>query len=583
MQRVIELLIKDSVIDERKLEFFIKKYGEERVTIENLIKVKIINIIEMEESLIRELRLHSIELEDLDAIQGIDTIRLLKRIAKNLDIEYVDINDISLDKKLIERLPLKQLMRYNALPLFEDDQLRVTVAFANPSDFEAKGAIERFFRGKIMVVAIAKEQMIKRELMKLKTSEEVESFSEDIKHDLTEGSADVAAAEDSQDSSAVLKLIETVLATAIDAKASDIHIEATEENCIVRYRVDGMLQEYFILEKIIFGPLASRMKLLSNLDIAEKRKPQDGRFTHIVGGHVFDFRVSTLPTMFGESIVLRILDKSKALVKLEDAGMNSKAYQKFKKGIKSPYGIMLVTGPTGSGKTTTLYGALNAIIDVRDKIITVEDPVEYQMGGIQQVQVSAKTGLSFAAALRSILRQDPDKIMIGEIRDQETLRIAIEAALTGHLVLSTLHTNDAISAISRMQDMGIEDYLLAGAVVGIQGQRLVRKVCPTCKEVEQDVDPDNLKDLAKYLPKNPVFYKGKGCAVCNNSGYSGREMICEVLLISEELSTMIANGATKDEMRRQAMKDGFSNMLQDGVSKALAGKTSLEEVLRVAR
>jgi len=287
--------------------------------------------------------------------------------------------------------------------------------------------------------------------------------------------------------------------------------------------------------------------------------------------------------MFGESIVMRILDKSKALVKLEDAGMNAEAYKKFTKGIKSPYGIMLVTGPTGSGKTTTLYGALNAIIDVRDKIITVEDPVEYQMAGIQQVQVSSKTGLTFAAALRSILRQDPDKIMIGEIRDQETLRIAIEAALTGHLVLSTLHTNDAISAISRMQDMGIEDYLLAGAVIGIQGQRLVRKVCNTCKEVEEDVDPDNLKDIAKYLPKNPVFYKGKGCAVCNNSGYAGREMICEVLLISEELSTMIANGATKDEMRTQAVKEGFLNMLQDGVSKALQGKTSLEEVLRVAR
>ena len=290
-----------------------------------------------------------------------------------------------------------------------------------------------------------------------------------------------------------------------------------------------------------------------------------------------------MPTLFGESIVLRILDKSKALVKLEDAGMNSTAYQKFKQGIKSPYGIMLVTGPTGSGKTTTLYGALNAIIDVKDKIITVEDPVEYQMGGIQQVQVSAKTGLTFAAALRSILRQDPDKIMIGEIRDQETLRIAIEAALTGHLVLSTLHTNDAISAISRMQDMGIEDYLLGGAVVGIQGQRLVRKICEICKEKEEEIHKDNLKALAKYLPANPVFYKGKGCAVCNNTGYRGREMICEVLLISEKISTMIANGASKEEIRIQATKEGFTNMLEDGVNKALQGKTSLEEVLRVAR
>jgi len=580
MQRVIDILIEEGVIDQRKLDIFIKKYGEKRVNIENLIKVKIINIAQMEEALIKELRMHTLELDDLEPIAGIDTTRLLKRIATNLDIEYIDINNIDIDYKLVERLPLKQLLRYSALPLYIEDS-KVTVAFANPYDFEAKGAIERFFHGKIMEVAIAKPKMIQRELLKLKTNEEVEAFSEDIKHDLTDGAVEIA--DESKESPAVLKLIETILKTAIDNKTSDIHIEATEHNCIVRYRIDGMLQEFFKLEKVIFGPLASRTKLLSNLDIAEKRKPQDGRFTKIINGNVYDFRVSTLPTLFGESIVMRILDKSKALVKLEDAGMNADAYKKFTKGIKSPYGIMLVTGPTGSGKTTTLYGALNAIIDVKDKIITVEDPVEYQMEGIQQVQVSPNTGLTFAAALRSILRQDPDKIMIGEIRDQETLRIAIEAALTGHLVLSTLHTNDAISAINRMQDMGIEDYLLAGAVIGIQGQRLVRKICSVCKEEDTQVNPDNLKELSKYLPPNPKFYKGKGCAVCNNSGYAGREMISEVLLISEELSTMIANGASKEKLREQAFKEGFVTMLQDGVNKALAGKTSLEEVLRVAR
>jgi len=578
MHKIIDLLVKEKVIDEKKLELFINKYSESKLSIINLVKVRIIQEEAMEDVLIKALRLHTIQMEDLDAIQGIDTTALLKRQAKDANVEYVEINDIKIDYKLLKRLPLKQLLRYNALPLYVEDST-VVVAFENPNDFEAKGAIERFFHGKIMEVVLAKGQMIKRELLKIQTTDEVEEFSIDIKHDLTEGSNEVS---DSNDSSAVLKLIETVLSTAIDAFSSDIHIEATEHHCIVRYRIDGMLQEYFKLEKIIFGPLSSRMKLLSNLDIAEKRKPQDGRFTHTVKGHVFDFRVSTLPTLFGESIVLRILDKSKALVKLEDAGMNATAYQKFKQGIKSPYGIMLVTGPTGSGKTTTLYGALNAIIDVKDKIITVEDPVEYQMDGIQQVQVSAKTGLSFAAALRSILRQDPDKIMIGEIRDQETLRIAIEAALTGHLVLSTLHTNDSISAISRMQDMGIEDYLLGGAVVGIQGQRLVRKICEICKE-EEHVHTDNLKDLVQYLPKNPKFYKGKGCAVCNNTGYRGREMICEVLLISEKLSTMIANGATKEDIRVEAIKEGFTNMLQDGVSKALQGKTSLEEVLRVAR
>jgi len=580
LRRILDILIQKGVIDEAKLELFIKKFGESRVTIENLIKVKILNPIKMEEALIEELRLHSIELDDLEGVAGIDTVRILKRIANQLGIEYIDINSVEIDYKLLERLPLKQLLKYNALPLYMEEDMTVTVAFENPNDFEARGAIERFFHGKIMKVAIAKGNMIRKELQRLKTNEEVEEYSKDIKHDLTDGASEI---QDENESPAVLKLIDTILKTAIDSKASDIHIEATEHNCIVRYRIDGMLQEFFKLEKIIFGPLDSRMKLLSNLDIAEKRKPQDGRFTKIINEKVYDFRVSTLPTLFGESIVLRILDKSKALVKLEDAGMNPEAYKKFTKGIKSPYGIMLVTGPTGSGKTTTLYGALNAIIDVKDKIITVEDPVEYQMAGIQQVQVSPNTGLTFAAALRSILRQDPDKIMIGEIRDQETLRIAIEAALTGHLVLSTLHTNDAVSAISRMQDMGIEDYLLAGAVIGIQAQRLVRKICPACKMVDDNVNPENLKELSDYLPSNAKLYKGRGCAVCNNSGYTGREMISEVLLISEKLSTMIANGASKEQLKEQAFKEGFTTMLQDGVNKALQGKTSLEEVLRVAR
>lgn len=309
---------------------------------------------------------------------------------------------------------------------------------------------------------------------------------------------------------------------------------------------------------------------------------KDGRFTQVIKGHVFDFRVSTLPTLFGESIVLRILDKSKALVQLEDAGMNEISYKKFIKGIHAPYGIVLVTGPTGSGKTTTLYGALNEIINVKDKTITVEDPVEYQMEGIQQVQINEHAGLGFPDALRSILRQDPDKIMIGEIRDQETLRIAIQAALTGHLVLSTLHTNSAIAAIGRMLDMGIEEYLISGALVAIQGQRLIRKVCQSCKE---EVEPDKtiLEDLAGYIPKNSKFYKGKGCVVCNNSGYIGREMISEVLVVSEALSSMIANGATKEQLTEQANKEGFFTMFQDGIQKALQGKTTIEEVVRVAR
>ena len=577
MQKTINLLIKNEIIDEQKLEAFIEKYGAEKLSIVNLIKVRIINEEEMEKTLLQEIRMRSIDINDLEGIQGIDTTALLKRMAKELDIDYMEVKESDIDFRLVKRLPLKQLIKYNTLPLYIEDS-EVVVAFSNPADYEAKGAVERFFRGKIMKIVLVRKEIIQQVLGQLTLAEKVEEFSENIKEDLEHGGSEVK----SDDSSAVLQLIELILSTAIDNGTSDIHIEATEDYCLVRYRIDGMLQETFRMEKSIFSPLASRMKLLSNLDIAEKRKPQDGRFTHIVSGRVFDFRVSTLPTMFGESIVMRILDKSKALVQLEDAGMNPISYKKFIEGIHSPYGIVLVTGPTGSGKTTTLYGALNEIINVKDKTITVEDPVEYQMEGLQQVQINENAGLSFPAALRSILRQDPDKIMIGEIRDQETLRIAIQAALTGHLVLSTLHTNSAIASIGRMLDMGIEDYLISGALVAIQGQRLIRKICQSCKE---EIAPDStvLEDLAAYLPQNPKFYKGKGCAVCGGSGYAGREMISEVLTVSEKISRMIANGATNEQLIEQAIKEGFFSMFQDGIQKALQGKTTIEEVVRVAR
>ena len=579
MQKIIDLLIKEDALDEKKLELFIEKYGEHRLTIANLLKVRLLHQEKLDEVLIGALKIQKIEINDLEGLQGIDTTLLLKKQAKEMGIEFIDIPSIEIDYKLIKRLPLKQLKRYKALPLFVEDD-RVTVAFENPNDFAAKGAIERFFHGKIMMVALARKEIIHQILSHLDVNEKVEEFSVDIKEDLEQGGAENSNKTD--ESPAVLKLIELILATAIEKGTSDIHIEATEENCVVRYRIDGMLQENFKMEKEIFSPLASRMKLLSNLDIAEKRKPQDGRFTQLIKGRPFDFRVSTLPTMFGESIVMRILDKTKAMIRLEDAGMNPISYEKFIKGIHSPYGIVLVTGPTGSGKTTTLYGALNEIVDPKDKVITVEDPVEYQMDSIQQVQINSNAGLTFPAALRSILRQDPDKIMIGEIRDQETLRIAIQAALTGHMVISTLHTNSSIAAIGRMLDMGIENYLISGAVVAIQAQRLVRKICQSCKE-EAKLSTTLWDDIKKYVPESSKFYVGKGCPVCNGSGYTGREMISEVLPISDKLSTMIANGATKDELEKVAIEEGFVSMFKDGLKKALDGKTTIEEIIRVAR
>jgi general secretion pathway protein E len=480
--------------------------------------------------------------------------------------------------RLFSRVPYKQLLKYNIIPIEEND-LNVLIVFDDPLDLAAQDAIQRLFPKKPIRIAISKPKQIQAHLQRLEINESIKGLVSDIRKDLSqEGNI-----EDQDDENpAVLKLIDIILKSAIFAGASDIHIEATEKSCIIRIRVDGMLRQSFTFDKDIFNPLASRMKLLSNLDIAEKRKPQDGRFSATVAKKDFDFRVSTLPTIFGESIVLRILDKSKAMIRLEDAGMSKFCYDKFSDAIKVPYGIVLVTGPTGSGKTTTLYGAINAIKDVKDKIITVEDPVEYQMSGLQQVQVRESVGLSFSDALKSILRQDPDKIMIGEIRNTETLRIAIQAALTGHLVLSTLHTNDAISSISRILDMGIEEYLVSGALVAVQAQRLVRKICTQCK-VKTTLDPVLYKEVEQYLPENPTFYKGEGCKECGHTGYSGREMISEVLMISETLARMIAKVASKEDLTKQAVEEGFMTMFEDGVHKALEGKSTIEEIFRVAR
>jgi general secretion pathway protein E len=324
------------------------------------------------------------------------------------------------------------------------------------------------------------------------------------------------------------------------------------------------------------------VKLLANLDIAEKRKPQDGRFSATIMDKHYDFRMSTLPIMTGESIVMRILDKSKVMIKLEDLGMHPENFKKFREAMDAPYGIIFVTGPTGSGKSTTLYAGMNAIKSVKRKMITVEDPVEYQMALLQQVQVNNKANLTFASALKSILRQDPDIIMIGEVRDKETLKIAIEASLTGHLVLSTLHTNDAVSAVNRIIDMGVEAYLVSGALVAIQAQRLIRKICPHCK-VKTILPDEMLNDIKDFIPKTYQFYKAKGCEKCMQTGYLGRDMVSEVLVVDENIQSMIARGISKEEILEYALNNGFVTMFEDAALRAANGKTTIEEVYRVAK
>lgn len=517
------------------------------------------------------------ELSIIDNYDYISEKKVLQKLSSELELSFLDLDSIDMDYRLTNNIPLVQLKKYTALPISQDD-MYVTIAFCDPLNIEAQEALQRVFPRKVVKIATATKKQIQSYLFKVELKDSVKGLVKKIRDELNS----ISSIEEQQEASSILLLIDVILKACIRSRASDVHIEPTEKNCVVRGRIDGKLAEIFIFEKDIYPPLASRLKLLANLDIAERRKPQDGRFSTKVGDREYDFRISTLPILYGESIVMRVLDKEKALVKLEDAGMDTLSYNKLLKGLKEPFGIILVTGPTGSGKTTTLYGALNELRNVEDKVITVEDPVEYRMNLIQQVQVNPKIGLTFGVALRSILRQDPDKIMIGEIRDQETLEIAIKAALTGHLVISTLHTNDSISAIPRMVDMGIENYLISGALVAIQAQRLVRKICTKCKVIEK-IPASIIEDLGAMLPENYVFYKGEGCKECNDTGYMGREMICEVLNITDSLSSLIAKAASKEALLKQAVDEGFIGIFENGIQKALDGITSIEEVLRVAK
>lgn len=577
MDRITTDLLKNGSIMRGQVDRLLSKGISENLILRDITLSGFMTMDRLVRFIVQQVRDGIYKLSIIDDYDYIHEKVVLEKLAQELNLMFVDLDSIDMNYNLTSKVPLAQLQKHNAIPIFQDD-MSVSVAFNDPLDIDAKEAMQRLFPKKLLKVVLATKKQISTYLYKIELKDSVKGLVKKIRDELNS----INSIEEQQEASSILLLIDVILKNCINARASDIHIEPTEKNCVVRGRVDGKLTEMFIFEKEIYPPLASRLKLLANLDIAEKRKPQDGRFSTAVGNREFDFRISTLPILYGESIVMRVLDKQKALVRLEDAGMDSVSYQKLLKGLQAPYGIILVTGPTGSGKTTTLYGALNELRNVEDKVITVEDPVEYRMNLIQQVQVNPKVGLSFADALRSILRQDPDKIMIGEIRDQETLEIAIKAALTGHMVISTLHTNDSISAIPRMADMGIEHYLISGALVAIQAQRLVRKICPNCKE-EDKLSASVLEEIDAYIPEGTKFYKGKGCKECADTGYIGREMICEVLNISEELSSLIAKGASKDLILEQAKKEGFIGIFQNGIQKAIDGVTSIEEVLKVAK
>ena len=517
-----------------------------------------------------------INIDEVCGYFALDRVGFLKYFAQHFKFEYSSLDESSIDYNLARKIPSAQLKHLGALPL-KEDEVNVYVAFRDLFDVEVQNQIANIFNRKILKVVVCDTTKLDKVLSKMELNESVSSLIAQIRQEISSTSTD-----DGGESSGILRLIETILKTAISSRASDIHIESSEKNCIVRCRIDGMLAEIFVFDKDIYPPLVSRLKMLSNLDIAEHRKPQDGRFSVQVLGRDYDFRISTLPVIHGESVVMRILDKSKAIIKLSELGMLEDNLAKFSRLTRTPYGMILVTGPTGSGKTTTLYAALNDIKSVEKKMITVEDPVEYQMDMIQQVHVNEKAGLTFASSLRSILRQDPDIVMIGEIRDQETLRIAIQAALTGHLVFSTLHTNDAISAVARVVEMGIEPYLVSGALIGVEAQRLVRKLCPHCKQ-KITLTPMQLDHIIHLIPDDFTFYAPVGCEKCSQTGYLGREMISEILPISDKISSLIAKNATKEELTNTALAEGFKDFFTDGIRRAAMGITSIPEVYRVAK
>jgi type II secretion system protein E len=411
---------------------------------------------------------------------------------------------------------------------------------------------------------------------------ETESGDEEEALESAYGFEDVEHLRDLASEAPIIKRVNQIMTTAVEEKASDIHIEPFEDRIQVRYRIDGILHDFLELPPHMQQAVATRLKILARLDIAERRIPQDGRIRTKIAGKSIDLRVSCLPTVYGESIVLRILDRSSINLTLESLGFPHKELTQFNDLIHSPYGIILVTGPTGSGKTTTLYSALNAINSSEKKIITIEDPVEYELDGINQIQVNPKAGLTFAGGLRSIVRQDPDVILIGEIRDKETADIAIQSALTGHLVFSTLHTNDAAGAVTRLLEIGVEDYLLSASVIGIMAQRLVRILCEECKR-EVIPDPEVLEryQIADNGRRPEVVYEPVGCSSCAQTGYRSRTAIFELLVINDNIRDLILKNRSAVAIRNEGVANGMTLLRHDGWDKVIKGVTSVQEVLRV--
>ena len=520
---------------------------------------------------------------------------MTRAYAQQWDIPYVNLEDLKLNIEVIKTIPQSLAQRHKVIATSREDK-ELTVAMVNPLNVFAIDDLRLVTGLKIKPVFATEDQIvrtiteyygIKMSMSQIMEEEELASVTADVDLEVLQvaaGEDDLALGELKKlvEEAPVVRLVNVIIARAVQDKASDIHVEPERRELRVRYRIDGILHDVMAPPKGIQPLLISRLKIMAGMDIAERRVPQDGRIQLVVEGREFDFRVSTYPTIFGEKVVMRILDKSGGLIGLNRLGFQSETQAMLEELVDNPYGILLSTGPTGSGKTTTLYSVLNKLNTIEKNIITIEDPIEYQMDGVNQIQINEKAGLRFDNGLRHLLRQDPDIIMVGEIRDFETAEIAVKAALTGHLVLSTLHTNDAPGTISRLLNMGIEPFLVAASVILIASQRLTRKVCTECKE-EEKVPVPALVSLGFSEEEAMAMkcYKGKGCPACNGSGYKGRIALYEVMPLKDELKELILEGASADELKKTAIRLGMKTLRTSGLTKIKEGITSIEEVMRV--
>jgi type IV pilus assembly protein PilB len=542
------------------------------------------------EALLEESRTTDVALEVIVVRSGlVSEDQLLQATAEQMGLRLVNLDEVKATPAAVSMVQQQMAELYKMLPLsYENDVL--TVVMADPNNLQALDDIRNFLGIQSVIACLAPPKKIEDAIGKAYSSTKEESIGDIIaglELDTTfaagkrETSIDISDMEEMANAQPVRKLINMVLLMAIRDHASDIHFEPFEDEYKMRYRCDGVLYEMVPPPRHLATAISSRVKVMANLDIAERRLPQDGRIELNLGGNAVDMRVSVLPTMFGESICIRVLDRTVVSLDLEKVGMDQEMLVQFRDLIARPNGISLVTGPTGAGKTTTLYSALNELNAITEKIITTEDPVEYEIDGIIQCPINSEIDMTFALALRAILRQDPDKILVGEIRDLETAQIAIQAALTGHMVFSTLHTNDAPGAVTRMRDMGVEPYLLTATVEGILAQRLTRKICGNCKVaytpnrdqlMELNLKPDDLQGRQ--------FYYGEGCDNCNNLGFRGRTGIFELLMINDDIRDLISKGASTDQLRAYARTHGVHSLRESGLKALYAGATTLDEVVR---